>query len=76
MQTRSKIPFQQSMITNEGIWGREMRYWKITPGQNGFLWVEQRDHDCIALGWSETGDLNKYKSEKQSYEDSINSIEV
>lgn len=39
-----------------------MRYWKIAPGEKGFLWVEQRDHGCIAIGWSEVGDLNRFKS--------------
>lgn len=42
---------------------RKTRYWKIAPGHHGFLWVEQRDYGCIAVGWGETGNLNKYKSE-------------
>jgi hypothetical protein len=42
---------------------RRTKYWKIAPGSGGFLWVEQRDHGCIAIGWGETGDLNKYKTE-------------
>jgi predicted Mrr-cat superfamily restriction endonuclease len=33
------------------------RYWKISPGQGGFLWAEQRDSDCIALGWNWAGNL-------------------
>jgi hypothetical protein len=44
---------------------RKPRYWKIAPGRHGFLWVEQRDHGCIALGWSETGDLDKYRDEEK-----------
>ena len=43
---------------------RRTRYWKISPGRNGVLWVEQRDHGCIAIGWDETGNLNKYKGEE------------
>jgi len=43
---------------------RRRKYWKIAPGENGFLWVEQRDHDCIAIGWNDIGDLNQYKSEE------------
>jgi hypothetical protein len=39
------------------------RYWKVAPGSHGFAWVEQRDSNCIAIGWSETGDLDKYKTE-------------
>jgi len=41
---------------------RRTRYWKIALGENGFLWVEQRDHGCVAIGWDETGNLNKYKT--------------
>ena len=42
-----------------------MRYWKIAPGEQGFLWVEQRDRSCIAIGWSEVGNLEKYKTREQ-----------
>jgi len=38
----------------------ERRYWKIAPGGKGFLWAEQRDSDCIAVGWSDVGPLEKY----------------
>ena len=41
---------------------RDRRYWKIAPGEGGSLWVEQRDANCIALGWSDTGDLRNYKT--------------
>ena len=30
-------------------------YSRISPGQRGYLWREQKLNDCIALGWSETG---------------------
>lgn len=40
-----------------------MRFWKIAPGEKGFLWVEQRDNNCIAIGWLDIGDLNEYKTE-------------
>ena len=46
-----------------------MEYWKIAPGEHGFLWVEQRDANCIALGWSKVGDLRKYNSEEQLREE-------
>jgi hypothetical protein len=45
--------------------GVKMRYWKIAPGQHGFLWVEQRDRGCIAVGWSDVGNLKKYKTKEQ-----------
>lgn len=44
---------------------KKTRYWKIAPGSGGFLWVEQRDNGCIAIGWGETGDLDKYKTEEK-----------
>jgi len=31
------------------------QYWKITPGEGGFLWREQKLNGCIAIGWSEIG---------------------
>ena len=34
------------------------QYWRISPGQGGFLWREQKLNECIALGWSETGSAN------------------
>lgn len=42
-----------------------MRFWKIAPGSGGFLWVEQRENNCIAIGWNDTGDLNKYRTEEK-----------
>jgi hypothetical protein len=42
-----------------------MRYWKIAPGENGFLWVEQRENNCIAIGWSEVHDLSKYRNDTE-----------
>jgi len=41
---------------------RRQRYWKVAPGSGGFLWIEQRDNNCIAVGWDETGDLDRYKT--------------
>jgi hypothetical protein len=33
----------------------ETQYWRISPGERGYLWREQKLHECIAIGWSETG---------------------
>jgi hypothetical protein len=44
---------------------KKEKYWKIAPGSGGSAWVEQRDNNCIAIGWGETGDLNKYKTESR-----------
>lgn len=33
------------------------QYWRISPGQAGYLWREQKLNHCIALGWSETGNI-------------------
>jgi len=41
-----------------------MRYWKIAPGEGGFAWVEQRDKGCIAVGWNDIGDLDKYPNDE------------
>jgi hypothetical protein len=34
----------------------KIQYWRISPGQGGFLWREQKLNDCIAIGWSDIGD--------------------
>lgn len=34
-----------------------MKFWKITPGQGGYLWREQKLNECIAMGWSKTKSL-------------------
>jgi hypothetical protein len=34
---------------------QETQYWKISPGQGGYLWREQKLNECIAIGWSEIG---------------------
>jgi hypothetical protein len=31
------------------------QYWRISPGEGGYLWREQKLHECIAIGWNETG---------------------
>ena len=33
-----------------------MKFWKISPGEGGYLWREQKLNECIAIGWSEIGD--------------------
>jgi predicted Mrr-cat superfamily restriction endonuclease len=39
----------------------KIHFWKIAPGAQGSLWVEQRDAHCIAVGWNEVGDLRNYQ---------------
>lgn len=34
-----------------------MKVWKIAPGDKGYLWTEQRDNNCIAIGWNKVGNL-------------------
>jgi hypothetical protein len=41
-----------------------MKYWKITPGQGGYLWREQKLNECIAIGWSETKSLKGLNHDK------------
>lgn len=35
----------------------QMRYWKVSPGENGEQWDECRDGGFIAIGWNKLGDL-------------------
>jgi hypothetical protein len=42
-----------------------MRYWKIAPGHGGILWVEQRENECIAVGWNDTGDLTRFRNDEE-----------
>jgi hypothetical protein len=32
------------------------KFWRISPGEDGFLWNEQKANGCIAIGWDEIGD--------------------
>jgi len=43
--------------------------YKIAPGKDGSFWVEQRDRKCIAMGWSDVGDLNKFDNLNQLSEE-------
>jgi 5-methylcytosine-specific restriction protein B len=38
----------------------DVSYWKIAPGQNGFLWDQCREDACILIGWSGVGNLLNY----------------
>ena len=40
-----------------------MRYWRISPGEGGRLWREQKLHDCVSIGWWDIGNL-KHMSKK------------
>lgn len=42
---------------------KTIRYWKITPGENGFLWREQKLNECIAIGWSDIGNVRGHNKE-------------
>jgi len=48
------------MIDSDNNW-----YWKIAPGGQGSLWVEQQNNNCIAVGWNKVGDLRKYQEIEQ-----------
>lgn len=41
-----------------------MKYWKIAPGEGGFLWVEHSSNNCIAVGWNKIGDLDKFRDDE------------
>lgn len=36
--------------------------WKVTLGENAFLWEECIVNQCIALGWENEDGYKKYKS--------------
>jgi 5-methylcytosine-specific restriction protein B len=35
-----------------------IRYWKIAPGENAYLWEEWHKNGYIAIGWDELGDMS------------------
>ena len=35
-----------------------MKFWRISPGEEGFLWSEQEQNNCIAIGGNEIGDAS------------------
>jgi MoxR-like ATPase len=37
-----------------------VRYWKIAPGQDAFLWDACRDKQAIAVGWTNVADIRTY----------------
>ena len=41
----------------------QTKYWRISPGQGGFLWREQKLNECIAIGWSDIGDAKNLDKE-------------
>jgi hypothetical protein len=40
-------------------------YWKITPGEGGYLWREQKLNECIAIGWTDINEDIKGITEKE-----------
>ena len=34
-----------------------IRYWRISPGEGGRIWREQKLHDCVSIGWWEIGNV-------------------
>lgn len=51
----------------ESIWGAlapeaapgEIQYWKISPGENAYLWDEWKEGGYVAIGWDKFGDVSK-----------------
>jgi len=46
---------------------KEINYWKVAPGSDGFLWPEHKINGCIAVGW-EFKNLTRFKY-KESLEE-------
>jgi len=36
-----------------------VRYWKIAPGENAYLWDEWHKNGYVAIGWDELGDMSE-----------------
>jgi hypothetical protein len=45
-----------------------INYWRLAPGEHGFLWAEQKNNGCVAVGWSSIGDLGRFKADKEAFE--------
>ncbi len=39
-------------------------FWKIAPGENGFLWDQCREQGCILIGWPKVGDIRGYPNKE------------
>lgn len=39
--------------------GNDIQYWKISPGENAYLWNEWKEGDYIAIGWGKLGDISQ-----------------
>jgi restriction system protein len=37
-----------------------IRFWKISPGKQAYLWEEFKAKNYIAIGWNDVGDLRKF----------------
>ncbi|MEM0254317.1 MAG: endonuclease NucS [Candidatus Bathyarchaeia archaeon] len=37
-----------------------IRFWKISPGKQAYLWEEFKTKNYIAIGWNDVGDLRKF----------------
>ncbi len=40
----------------------DLSFWKIAPGENGFLWDECRNNNCILIGWPALGNFLSYSN--------------
>jgi hypothetical protein len=41
------------------------KLWKIAPGRSAEFWDFVSEHDCIAIGWQDIGDLRNFKSKSE-----------
>ncbi|MBI4957597.1 MAG: AAA family ATPase [Myxococcales bacterium] len=46
------------VVAVKGFGPRDAKYWKIAPGEGGFLWDRCREGGYIAVGWDELGDVS------------------
>jgi len=46
-------------------------YWKIAAGQGGYIWPEQRDSGVTSVGWSNLGNLERFKNNERLFSKSF-----
>lgn len=42
-----------------------IRFWKISPGKQAYLWEEFKAKNYIAIGWNDVGDLRKFANRNE-----------
>lgn len=68
--SKSIIEYSQE-LWEESLRGHIRKYWLYAPGEKAGRWEQFYNEEIMALGWDELGDLNQFKTKKDT-EDAIN----